>query len=70
MVCISCIVIPVLLWVYHRFLKPVLDPLLSKLLPGVFSSSQAIKPVQESESPQKCPLANGHAAGPAEKKEQ
>ena len=30
MVCISCIVIPFLLWVYHKFLQPWLQPFISK----------------------------------------
>nr|XP_005173915.1 UPF0729 protein C18orf32 homolog [Danio rerio]XP_005173916.1 UPF0729 protein C18orf32 homolog [Danio rerio] len=32
MVCIPCIVIPVLLWVYKRFLEPVLYPIISPII--------------------------------------
>lgn len=32
MVCIPCIVIPVLLWVYKRFLEPFIYPLISPLM--------------------------------------
>lgn len=32
MVCIPCIVIPVLLWVYKRFLEPIVYPFISPLL--------------------------------------
>ncbi|XP_023649090.1 UPF0729 protein C18orf32 homolog [Paramormyrops kingsleyae] len=32
MVCIPCIVIPVLLWVYKRFLEPIIYPFISPLL--------------------------------------
>ncbi|XP_015682794.1 UPF0729 protein C18orf32 homolog [Protobothrops mucrosquamatus] len=32
MVCIPCIVIPVLLWVYKRFLEPYLYPFISPLI--------------------------------------
>ncbi|XP_076842409.1 UPF0729 protein C18orf32 homolog isoform X2 [Brachyhypopomus gauderio] len=32
MVCVPCIVIPVLLWVYKRFLEPVLYPLISPFI--------------------------------------
>ncbi|XP_055327675.1 UPF0729 protein C18orf32 homolog isoform X2 [Paramacrobiotus metropolitanus] len=31
MVCIPCIVIPALLWVYYRFLRPFMGPVLDKL---------------------------------------
>ncbi|KAF5894661.1 UPF0729 protein C18orf32, partial [Clarias magur] len=32
MVCIPCIVIPVLLWVYKRFLEPIVYPFISPLI--------------------------------------
>lgn len=32
MVCIPCIVIPVLLWVYKRFLEPFIYPLISPIM--------------------------------------
>ncbi|KAL4617349.1 hypothetical protein GN956_G21108 [Arapaima gigas] len=32
MVCIPCIVIPVLLWVYKRFLEPLLYPFISPII--------------------------------------
>uniref|UniRef100_A0A8C5GA21 CR032 protein n=1 Tax=Gouania willdenowi TaxID=441366 RepID=A0A8C5GA21_GOUWI len=32
MVCIPCIVIPVLLWVYKRFLEPILYPIVSPFI--------------------------------------
>ncbi|KAM3873750.1 UPF0729 protein C18orf32 homolog [Diretmus argenteus] len=32
MVCIPCIVIPVLLWVYKRFLEPILYPFISPFM--------------------------------------
>ncbi|XP_066502715.1 UPF0729 protein C18orf32 homolog [Hoplias malabaricus] len=32
MVCIPCIVIPVLLWVYKRFLEPILYPFISPIV--------------------------------------
>uniref|UniRef100_A0A3P9HSZ5 Uncharacterized protein n=2 Tax=Oryzias latipes TaxID=8090 RepID=A0A3P9HSZ5_ORYLA len=32
MVCIPCIVIPVLLWVYKRFLEPILYPFISPII--------------------------------------
>ncbi|KAB5549200.1 hypothetical protein PHYPO_G00064650 [Pangasianodon hypophthalmus] len=32
MVCIPCIVIPILLWVYKRFLEPIVYPLISPFI--------------------------------------
>ncbi|XP_056586950.1 UPF0729 protein C18orf32 homolog [Triplophysa dalaica] len=32
MVCIPCIVIPVLLWVYKRFLEPYIYPIISPII--------------------------------------
>uniref|UniRef100_A0A8C6T1B1 Chromosome 18 open reading frame 32 n=1 Tax=Neogobius melanostomus TaxID=47308 RepID=A0A8C6T1B1_9GOBI len=32
MVCIPCIVIPVLLWVYKRFLEPIIYPIISPII--------------------------------------
>uniref|UniRef100_A0A3B5L5T2 CR032 protein n=1 Tax=Xiphophorus couchianus TaxID=32473 RepID=A0A3B5L5T2_9TELE len=32
MVCIPCIVIPVLLWVYKRFLEPIIYPVISPFI--------------------------------------
>uniref|UniRef100_A0A8B9JZX3 Chromosome 18 open reading frame 32 n=1 Tax=Astyanax mexicanus TaxID=7994 RepID=A0A8B9JZX3_ASTMX len=32
MVCIPCIVIPVLLWVYKRFLEPIIYPFISPFI--------------------------------------
>uniref|UniRef100_A0A4W4GGX7 CR032 protein n=1 Tax=Electrophorus electricus TaxID=8005 RepID=A0A4W4GGX7_ELEEL len=32
MVCIPCIVIPVLLWVYKRFLEPIVYPFISPII--------------------------------------
>ncbi|TWW66620.1 UPF0729 protein C18orf32 homolog [Takifugu flavidus] len=43
MVCIPCIVIPVLLWVYKRFLEPFLYPLISPIVNTVWPK----KAVQE-----------------------
>ncbi|KFP83231.1 UPF0729 protein C18orf32, partial [Acanthisitta chloris] len=36
MVCIPCIVIPVLLWVYKKFLEPYLYPIIAPLLKRVW----------------------------------
>ncbi|XP_059845729.1 UPF0729 protein C18orf32 homolog [Hypanus sabinus] len=37
MVCIPCIVIPVLLWVYKKFLEPVLYPFISPFISRLWS---------------------------------
>ncbi|XP_048358723.1 UPF0729 protein C18orf32 homolog [Sphaerodactylus townsendi] len=51
MVCIPCIVIPVLLWVYKRFLEPYLYPIISpfikRLWPKKAVSSGAAKKDQK-----------------------
>ncbi|XP_077479298.1 UPF0729 protein C18orf32 homolog [Stigmatopora argus] len=44
MVCIPCIVIPVLLWVYKRFLEPILYPFISPFINKFWTK----KAVQES----------------------
>lgn len=36
MVCIPCIVIPVLLWVYKRFLEPYVYPIISPFLKRIW----------------------------------
>lgn len=42
MVCIPCIVIPVLLWVYKRFLEPFLYPLISPII-NTFWTKKAVQ---------------------------
>ncbi|XP_029025534.1 UPF0729 protein C18orf32 homolog [Betta splendens] len=77
MVCIPCIVIPVLLWVYKRFLEPILYPFISPIINTFWTK----KPVQDtSTSDQKVqnngtykPEANGEvtasgSTGEADKK--
>ncbi|XP_034752801.1 UPF0729 protein C18orf32 homolog [Etheostoma cragini] len=42
MVCIPCIVIPVLLWVYKRFLEPFLYPFISPII-NTFWTKKAVQ---------------------------
>nr|XP_046230383.1 UPF0729 protein C18orf32 homolog [Scatophagus argus]XP_046230384.1 UPF0729 protein C18orf32 homolog [Scatophagus argus] len=42
MVCIPCIVIPVLLWVYKRFLEPFLYPVISPII-NTFWTKKAVQ---------------------------
>ncbi|XP_057675502.1 UPF0729 protein C18orf32 homolog [Corythoichthys intestinalis] len=42
MVCIPCIVIPVLLWVYKRFLEPILYPFISPFI-NTFWTKKAVQ---------------------------
>ncbi|XP_045383978.1 UPF0729 protein C18orf32 homolog [Lemur catta] len=44
MVCIPCIVIPVLLWVYKKFLEPYIYPLISPFVSRIWPG----KAIQES----------------------
>uniref|UniRef100_A0AAQ4S0V9 CR032 protein n=1 Tax=Gasterosteus aculeatus aculeatus TaxID=481459 RepID=A0AAQ4S0V9_GASAC len=41
MVCIPCIVIPVLLWVYKRFLEPYIYPFISPII-NIFWTKKAV----------------------------
>uniref|UniRef100_A0A3P9PVG9 Chromosome 18 open reading frame 32 n=1 Tax=Poecilia reticulata TaxID=8081 RepID=A0A3P9PVG9_POERE len=41
MVCIPCIVIPVLLWVYKRFLEPIIYPVISPFI-NAFWNKKAV----------------------------
>ncbi|XP_041667477.1 UPF0729 protein C18orf32 homolog [Cheilinus undulatus] len=42
MVCIPCIVIPVLLWVYKRFLEPIIYPFISPFI-NTFWTKKAVQ---------------------------
>ncbi|CAN9504295.1 unnamed protein product [Ophioblennius macclurei] len=42
MVCIPCIVIPVLLWVYKRFLEPFIYPVISPII-NTFWTKKAVQ---------------------------
>ncbi|KAM9306717.1 UPF0729 protein C18orf32 homolog [Pholidichthys leucotaenia] len=42
MVCIPCIVIPFLLWVYKRFLEPIVYPFISPII-NKFWTKQAVQ---------------------------
>ncbi|KAM9840897.1 UPF0729 protein C18orf32 homolog [Aulostomus maculatus] len=42
MVCIPCIVIPVLLWVYKRFLEPFIYPLIAPII-NTFWTKKAVQ---------------------------
>ncbi|XP_017744135.1 PREDICTED: LOW QUALITY PROTEIN: UPF0729 protein C18orf32 homolog [Rhinopithecus bieti] len=49
MVCIPCIVIPVLLWIYKKFLEPYIYPLISPFISRIWPK----KAIQESNDPNK-----------------
>ncbi|MEQ2276944.1 hypothetical protein XENORESO_015411 [Xenotaenia resolanae] len=49
MVCIPCIVIPVLLWVYKRFLEPIIYPVISPFINAFWNK----KAVTDTSNPQK-----------------
>lgn len=55
MVCIPCIVIPVLLWVYKRFLEPFLYPVISPIINTFWTK----KAVQETSDQKVCEKTNG-----------
>uniref|UniRef100_A0A672YYQ6 Chromosome 18 open reading frame 32 n=1 Tax=Sphaeramia orbicularis TaxID=375764 RepID=A0A672YYQ6_9TELE len=56
MVCIPCIVIPVLLWVYKRFLEPILYPFISPFI-NTFWTKKAVQ--ETGTSDQKLSQDNG-----------
>lgn len=47
MVCIPCIVIPVLLWVYKRFLEPYFYPIIAPLFERFWSKKTIQRTVKE-----------------------
>uniref|UniRef100_R7VQS7 UPF0729 protein C18orf32 like protein n=1 Tax=Columba livia TaxID=8932 RepID=R7VQS7_COLLI len=65
MVCIPCIVIPVLLWVYKKFLEPYIYPLIAPFVKRVWPK----KAVEETPAPKRGPFeSNGVANGIAAKR--
>ncbi|XP_029371264.1 UPF0729 protein C18orf32 homolog [Echeneis naucrates] len=44
MVCIPCIVIPVLLWVYKRFLEPIIHPFISPIIDRFWTKKAVMEP--------------------------
>ncbi|XP_055036629.1 UPF0729 protein C18orf32 homolog [Misgurnus anguillicaudatus] len=62
MVCIPCIVIPVLLWVYKRFLEPIIYPIISPFI-SRFWSKPALNQTTDDHSKAECNgAANNHTA--------
>ncbi|OCT98872.1 UPF0729 protein C18orf32 homolog [Xenopus laevis] len=55
MVCIPCIVIPVLLWVYKKFLEPIVYPFISPIINRIWPK----KAVQNTSTPVKSEESNG-----------
>lgn len=51
MVCIPCIVIPVLLWVYKRFLEPFIYPFISPII-NTFWTKKAVQETGTSDQKQ------------------
>ncbi|XP_021478307.1 UPF0729 protein C18orf32 homolog [Oncorhynchus mykiss] len=67
MVCIPCIVIPVLLWVYKRFLEPIIYPFIGPIISRFWPTRKAVQEsgigtgdVKASEKSNGCPvMSNG-----------
>ncbi|KAG7237021.1 hypothetical protein INR49_025843 [Caranx melampygus] len=57
MVCIPCIVIPVLLWVYKRFLEPIIYPFISPII-NTFWTKKAVQGTDTSD-PKTSEKSNG-----------
>ncbi|XP_024236770.1 UPF0729 protein C18orf32 homolog [Oncorhynchus tshawytscha] len=43
MVCIPCIVIPILLWVYKRFLEPIIYPFMGPIISRFWPTKKAVQ---------------------------
>ncbi|XP_053151791.1 UPF0729 protein C18orf32 homolog [Hemicordylus capensis] len=50
MVCIPCIVIPVLLWVYKRFLEPYLYPIISPFIKRIWPRKRIEETMKQDQS--------------------
>ncbi|NP_001134540.1 CR032 protein [Salmo salar] len=67
MVCIPCIVIPVLLWVYKRFLEPIIYPFIGPIISRFWPTRNAVQErgigtgdVKASDKSNGCPvMSNG-----------
>ncbi|XP_052392361.1 UPF0729 protein C18orf32 homolog [Carassius gibelio] len=64
MVCIPCIVIPVLLWVYKRFLEPIIYPFISPFI-NRFWRKEAVQETQKHSTTECNGTANGATANGA-----
>ncbi|NWI71379.1 CR032 protein, partial [Todus mexicanus] len=60
MVCIPCIVIPVLLWVYKKFLEPYIYPIIAPFIKRIWPK----KAVEEETTAAKPSRGGGSAANP------
>merc|ERR1711997_392356 len=80
MVCIPCIVIPVMLWVYQNYLKKYLDPVLGPILGPILKPlygmiepyvGKYVNPPPSAEGVKKCPISGSgstdEATCPADK---
>ncbi|KAF4077039.1 hypothetical protein AMELA_G00203560 [Ameiurus melas] len=57
MVCIPCIVIPILLWVYKRFLEPIVYPFISPFI-SRFWNKPAVQETGTNETKTNQPIKN------------
>merc|ERR1712117_689379 len=52
MVCVPCIFIPLFLWIYNKFLHPIVDPIMRKWM------GKPARKIKETEEPAKsCPIS-------------
>ncbi|XP_006891767.1 PREDICTED: UPF0729 protein C18orf32 homolog [Elephantulus edwardii] len=54
MVCIPCIVIPVLLWVYKKFLEPYLYPLVAPFVSRIWPQKSLQQPGEQTKAKGDC----------------
>ncbi|KAI7796259.1 UPF0729 protein C18orf32 homolog [Triplophysa rosa] len=63
MVCIPCIVIPVLLWVYKRFLEPYIYPIISPIIRRFWNNAAVDQTAANTTDKHKTAECNGTANG-------
>ncbi|NWW71751.1 CR032 protein, partial [Climacteris rufus] len=70
MVCIPCIVIPVLLWVYKKFLEPYIYPMVAPIIKHLWPKKAVQEPAGSTGDPQgpSASESNGVANGIAAKR--
>ncbi|NWV30702.1 CR032 protein, partial [Grantiella picta] len=64
MVCIPCIVIPILLWFYKKFLEPYIYPLIAPIITRVFHK-KAVKETADTKEGPGGSAGDGEPQGPS-----
>jgi hypothetical protein len=70
MVCIACFIAPVILFIYYKFIYPLLQPLIDRFignyqLPQIFGNLSCPLPQKKSDKAASCPMAAKQSTGDA-----